>query len=88
MSSKHLVVHGTVQGVFFRASAEERAGQLGVAGWVRNRDDGSVELLVEGEDGAVEQMVAWAHEGPAHADVTGVDVSEVEPQGLASFVQE
>jgi acylphosphatase len=88
MSSKHLVVHGTVQGVFFRSSAQDVAGDLGLAGWVRNRDDGSVEMHVEGDDEAVERMVAWAREGPGQADVTGVDVSEVEAQGLSGFTQE
>jgi acylphosphatase len=88
MSSKHLVVHGTVQGVFFRSSAQDVAGDLGLGGWVRNRDDGSVEMHVEGDDEAVERMVAWAREGPAQADVTGVDVSDVEAQGLSDFAQE
>ena len=87
MASKHIVVHGQVQGVFFRQSAEDTAGDLGVAGWVRNRDDGTVEMVVEGEDDAVERMIAWAHEGPSHAQVTGVDVTDTEPQGLRSFDQ-
>ena len=87
MASKHVVVHGQVQGVFFRQSAQDTAGDLGVAGWVRNRDDGSVEMVVEGEDDAVERMIAWAHEGPSHAQVTGVDVTDTDPQGLRSFDQ-
>ena len=87
MASKHIVVHGQVQGVFFRQSAQDTAGDLGVAGWVRNRDDGSVEMVVEGEDDAVERMIAWAHEGPSQAQVTGVDVTDTEPQGLRSFDQ-
>lgn len=88
MSSKNLVVHGTVQGVFFRSSAQDVAGDLGLAGWVRNRDDGSVEMHVEGDDEAVERMVAWAREGPAQADVTGVDVSDDNAQGLSDFTQQ
>ena len=87
MASKHIVVHGQVQGVFFRQSAEDTAGDLGVAGWVRNRDDGSVEMVVEGDDDAVDRMIAWAHEGPSHAQVTGVDVTDTDPQGLRSFDQ-
>lgn len=87
MASKQIVVHGRVQGVFFRQSAQDTAGDLGVAGWVRNRDDGSVEMVVEGEDDAVERMIAWAHEGPSHAQVTGVDVTDTDPQGLRSFDQ-
>ena len=87
MQSKHIVVHGRVQGVFYRASAEEAAGRLGVGGWVRNRDDGTVEMVVEGEDDAVEQMVAWAREGSSQAQVSRVDVTDTEPQGHRSFEQ-
>ena len=64
------------------------AGDLGLAGWVRNRDDGSVEMHVEGDDEAVERMVAWAREGPAQADVSGVDVSDDNAQGLSGFAQQ
>lgn len=87
MASKHLVVRGRVQGVFYRASACERAGELGVAGWVRNRDDGTVEMVVEGDDEAVASMVAWAGEGPAHAAVEAVDVTDARPTGRQDFVQ-
>ncbi|MFC5139200.1 acylphosphatase [Actinomycetospora rhizophila] len=87
MQSKHIVVHGRVQSVFFRAAAEEEARRLGVGGWVRNRDDGTVEMVVEGEDDAVEQMVAWAREGSSQARVSGVDVTDTEPQGHRTFEQ-
>lgn len=88
MTAKHVIVHGRVQGVFYRASARRRADDLGVAGWVRNRDDGTVEMLVEGEPDAVDRMVSWAGDGPAQADVSGVDVSDVEPSGLSGFSSE
>jgi acylphosphatase len=87
MSARHAVVHGTVQGVFYRASAEQEARRLGVAGWVRNLPDGSVELLVEGDDAAVEQMLTWAGRGPSRAEVTQVDVEERPEEGLAGFEQ-
>lgn len=87
MASKHLVVRGRVQGVSFRASACERAGELGVVGWVRNRGDGSVEMVVEGDDEAVASMVTWANEGPPHAAVEAVDVTDTEPTGRRDFVQ-
>jgi acylphosphatase len=87
VASKHVVVHGQVQGVFYRQSAQDTAGDLGVAGWVRNRDDGSVEMVVEGDDDAVDRMVDWARRGPSSADVTDVDVTDTEPQGLESFEQ-
>jgi acylphosphatase len=87
MSAKHAVVHGTVQGVFYRASAEEEAQRLGVAGWVSNRQDGSVELVVEGDDAAVRQMLEWAGQGPSRAEVTRVDVEECSEEGLTGFEQ-
>ncbi|WP_433787644.1 acylphosphatase [Actinomycetospora sp. CA-101289] len=87
MTSKHIVVQGRVQGVNFRSAAEDAANDLGVAGWVRNRDDGTVEMLVEGDDAAVDRMVEWARQGPSSAAVTGVDVTDTEPQGLESFEQ-
>lgn len=87
MASKHVIVRGQVQGVSFRAAAQDTAVDLGVAGWVRNRDDGSVEMVVEGDDEAVERMVGWARQGPAAAEVTDVDVTDTEPQGSRSFEQ-
>ena len=87
MIGRHLVVHGEVQGVFYRASAADAAADEGLAGWVRNRDDGTVELVVEGEPDAVDRMIAWAREGPPRARVTGVDVTEREPEGGTGFEQ-
>ena len=87
MSARYAVVHGTVQGVFYRASAEQEAQRLGVDGWVRNRSDGSVELVVEGDDAAVEQMLAWARRGPARAEVTHIDVEESSETGHSGFEQ-
>jgi acylphosphatase len=87
MASKHIVVRGQVQGVNYRSAAQDAAGDLGVAGWVRNRDDGSVEMVVEGDDDAVERMVGWARQGPSAAEVSDVEVTDTEPQGLRSFDQ-
>lgn len=87
MSARHLVVHGTVQGVFFRASAESEASRLGVTGWVRNRSDGTVEMVVEGDEAAVGRMVSWARRGPERAEVTGVDVEECPEEGHTGFTQ-
>jgi acylphosphatase len=69
-----LVVRGRVQGVFFRATAQREAKRLGLTGWVRNRPDGSVELAAEGEEEALKELVAWAHEGPDAARVEHVDL--------------
>lgn len=81
----HLRVIGVVQGVFFRASTREAAVALGVAGWVRNLPDGSVEAVFEGPREAVERAVAWARTGPPHAVVERVEVEWGAPEGLRGF---
>lgn len=71
----HAIIHGRVQGVFFRASARDEALRIGVGGWVRNLPDGSVEALFEGETRKVEEALGWCHKGPPGARVTSVDIS-------------
>jgi acylphosphatase len=79
-------VRGLVQGVFYRASTADRAAELGVAGWVRNCSDGSVELEAEGPREQVDQLVAWCRRGPPGARVTGVEVESVaETRGERAF---
>ena len=86
--ARRLVIHGRVQGVFFRAWTVETARSLGLAGWVRNRRDGTVEALVQGEDAAVKRFVVRAGDGPPQASVERVEAHEVEPDtGLDGFVQ-
>ena len=82
---RRVKVHGRVQGVFFRDSARREAERAGVAGWVRNCSDGTVEAVIEGYEDAVARMVAWLGEGPRSADVEHVDVTEEEPEGLSGF---
>ncbi len=84
---RRVVVSGRVQGVFFRDSTEEQASNAGVSGWVRNRDDGTVEAVFEGEDNDVHGMVEWCRSGPSSADVEDVEVFEEEPEGLSGFQQ-
>ncbi len=71
----HVIVHGLVQGVWFRASTREEALRIGVTGWVRNLSDGSVEAVFEGEKKKVEEIVGWCHRGPSGAEVSGVDIT-------------
>jgi acylphosphatase len=79
------VIHGFVQGVFFRDTTRRRAVERGVAGWVQNNPDGTVEAVFEGEPEAVESMVRFAREGPRGASVERVEVIEEEPEGLSGF---
>jgi acylphosphatase len=69
----HLVVRGRVQGVYFRASAQREARRLGLTGWVKNRSDGFVEILAEGEEDGLKDLIAWANRGPSAARVERVD---------------
>ncbi len=69
----HLVLRGRVQSVFFRASAQREARRLGLTGWVKNRNDGAVELVAEGEEDQVKDFLAWAQHGPSTARVDKVE---------------
>jgi acylphosphatase len=85
MTRRHVRAHGRVQGVFFRDSVRREAERRGVAGWARNRADGTVEAVFEGEDDAVEALVAYCRSGPGHAVVSRLDVVGEEPDGLDGF---
>jgi len=85
MTRRHVIVRGAVQGVFFRASCQQEAGREGVAGWVANRSDGSVEAVFEGTAEAVSSLVHWCRTGPPRAVVTDVQVTEQEPTGETGF---
>jgi acylphosphatase len=83
---RRVVVRGEVQGVFFRDSTQEEARTRGVAGWVRNREDGTVEAVFEGTPDAVDAMVEWCRSGPSRADVRDMEASlERDPDGLGGF---
>jgi acylphosphatase len=82
----HLLIHGRVQGVWYRGSTRAEATRLGLTGWVRNLRDGSVEAVAEGERGALEELLRWCRRGPPHAEVTGVTVEwEEATGGLVGF---
>jgi len=81
MTCRHYVVTGRVQGVFYRASTQEEAVRLGLLGWVRNRDDGSVELVACGEEAVLSQLEHWLWQGPRFAKVSGIQVNAVDAVG-------
>ena len=81
----HVYVSGRVQGVYYRASTRDAAREEGVAGWVRNLDDGRVEAVFEGPEPAVEALIEWCHTGSRAADVDDVDVTYEEPDGVDGF---
>jgi acylphosphatase len=82
---RRVVVHGRVHGVAFRAATRARAHAGGVAGWVRNRPDGSVEAVFEGAPAAVDALVQFCRSGPPLARVERIEVSEEPPEGLDGF---
>lgn len=80
-----VIVHGLVQGVWFRESCRRVAAEQGVAGWVRNRADGTVEAVFEGEPQPVSVAVSWCRMGPPRADVERIEVFEEAPEGMVGF---
>lgn len=82
---RRVVVSGRVQGVWFRDTCRREALARGVRGWVRNLPTGEVEAAFEGDEAAVDAMVAWCHHGPPRAVVTGVQVSDEPPAGDQGF---
>ncbi len=85
MIARHIRVTGRVQGVFFRAWAQDEAQTLGVSGWIRNCSDGSVEAQLEGEAEAIDELVELLGEGPPGARVDRVEVEEADSEGLSGF---
>ena len=85
MERRHIFIYGFVQGVGFRFAVERAASARGVSGWVRNRPDGAVEAVFEGEREDVEALVAFCEQGPRGAGVERFDVRIESPEGLAGF---
>ncbi len=79
------IVRGTVQGVGFRANTKAEATRLGLTGFARNRSDGTVEVEAQGPDAAVAALVRWLHAGPPWAEVSSVEVTDLEPIGESRF---
>jgi acylphosphatase len=86
MIARRLIVRGRVQGVGYRDATIQAATAFGVAGWVRNRHDGTVEAFVQGEAASVERTIDWCRRGPPAARVTAVDVADAAlDERLAGF---
>ncbi len=85
MVASRVVVYGDVQGVFFRDACSKEASAAGVAGWVTNRSDGTVEAVFEGDESAVERMCRWCEAGSPEAAVERVDVARTEDTGVQGF---
>ena len=83
---RRLLVSGRVQGVFFRDTCRRVAEEEKVSGWASNLSDGRVEVVLEGDEGAVERVLQWCREGTDWAHVDSVDVSDEDPEGLSGFV--
>ena len=82
---RRLRIRGRVQGVAFRDASREAAARLGATGWVRNLEDGSVELVIEGSEAQLEAMLAFCRQGPRFARVDAVEVMLESPEGLRGF---
>ena len=76
-----IIVNGKVQGVFFRASTVGKAEELNIKGWVRNLNDGSVEITAEGRSEDISEFIKWCEKGPANANVTEINVERLAPTG-------
>lgn len=82
---RRLLVSGQVQGVFYRDSCRQQAEEKGIAGSARNLPDGKVEVVLEGDEDAVERMTEWCRRGSDMARVDSVEVQDEEPQGESAF---
>ena len=81
----HIIVYGHVQGVFFRASAQTQASELGITGWVRNLQDGTVEVYAEGNQDVLDHFIEWCQKGPSSAKVSRCDLDWIAPQVMSNF---
>lgn len=85
MPAIHLLIKGKVQGVYFRYSTLKKAKSLGITGWVKNTDDGAVEIIANGNAAALQQLKAWCYVGPPAAVVYEVVVTDLDEQYTDSF---
>jgi acylphosphatase len=79
------VIHGRVQGVFFRDTLRRIAERNGISGWARNTNEGTVEAVLEGDEESVARLIGFAHQGPEGAYVARIEIAAEEPEGLSGF---
>ena len=85
MKCVHLIVSGRVQGVFFRANVKKKANELGLKGCAKNLQDGNVEVVAQGEEIKVKELIDFIKKGPGIASVTGIEVKHKEPENFKNF---
>lgn len=85
MATVHLLIRGKVQGVFYRATARQKAEELNLSGWIKNTTDDNVEATVSGTPEALESFIAWCWQGPPRAQVSDVQVTPKPDSGLTGF---
>ena len=85
METVNLLIKGKVQGVFYRASARDKAMELGITGWVKNTPDGNVEIVASGDKESLEKFIEWCHKGPSRALVTGLTMKEMDTNNFSDF---
>lgn len=85
MTRYRIKVKGKVQGVFYRSSTQAKAKELGLSGWVKNLEDGSVLIEAQGEEQKLEKLIEWCHQGPGAAVVNEVETTEIEPEAGNGF---
>ncbi len=85
MPTVHLVIKGKVQGVFYRATAKKEADQWGITGWVKNTDEGNVEIIASGSQPHLQQFIEWCRKGPSRAQVSDVVITEIEEGKFDEF---
>ena len=85
METVHLVIKGKVQGVYYRATAKEKANELGIKGWIKNAPGGHVEIMAAGNKEELEKFIGWCRRGPKHAEVSDIIVTTREEQYFSNF---
>jgi acylphosphatase len=85
MPTVHLIIEGKVQGVFFRATAKDIADEIGITGWVKNTEEGNVEIMASANDEQLQNFIAWCKVGPRRAIVTNIKVTNTEDGNFKSF---